>query len=182
MTAHPYGGPPDAEDGMDEWDDQWDGNGSALRFSGAGARPPQGSTTRRPYAVRTRRQALEDDVARLMNQERVKRELVQLRVEERLRTSSRAHSEDMAAGGFLSHVSSAGTQPADRMLAAGYLFPAAENVAVHEPNAMAVVRAWMDSPGRRRNILNPAFRSIGVGVHLAPESRAAWWTQNFGYV
>jgi uncharacterized protein YkwD len=42
-----------------------------------------------------------------------------------------------------------------------------------------VVEAWMNSPGHRANILNPDFKTLGVGVHFGPGG--PWWTQDFGY-
>ena len=42
-----------------------------------------------------------------------------------------------------------------------------ENIAVAYPNAAAVMNGWMNSPGHKANILNPAFSSIGIGVYFA---------------
>lgn len=36
----------------------------------------------------------------------------------------------------------------------------------------------MDSPGHRANILNCAFKDIGVGVNLT--ANGPWWVQDFG--
>ncbi|PJE98053.1 CAP domain-containing protein [Streptomyces carminius] len=171
------------EEDEEGWDPQWSGDGgSRLRFTGTGTGtvPAAAPDPARPL-VRTRREALEDDVVTLVNQERAERGLVRLRTEERLRLSSRAHSRDMAERAFFSHLTPEGVAPDERMSAAGYPYPAAENIAVLDPNAMAVVVAWMNSPGHRVNILNPLFRAIGVGVFLAPGAPVAWWTQNFGY-
>ncbi|MFD9544893.1 CAP domain-containing protein [Streptomyces sp. NPDC060022] len=132
--------------------------------------------------MRTRQESLEDGVVTLVNQQRAERGLVRLRIEERLRFSARYHSQDMAVRGFFDHRSPEGSTPDARMMAAGYPFPAAENIAVVEPNAMIVVTAWMNSPGHRVNILHPDTRAIGVGVFLDADTRLAWWTQNFGYV
>ncbi|MCL7430181.1 CAP domain-containing protein [Streptomyces sp. YS415] len=165
-----------------EWDEQWEDDGNGLRFI---PRSPSAehrvSGARRPLVV-SRRQSLEDGVVRLVNQERAAAGLNALRTEEMLRQSSRAHSEAMAARDFFDHLDPDGTSPADRMYAAGYRFPGAENIAVHLPNAWEVVRAWMASPGHRANILNPDFRAIGAGLYWVPGARLAWWTQNFGYV
>lgn len=35
--------------------------------------------------------------------------------------------------------------------------------------ARSVVKLWMDSPGHRKNILNPQFTSLGCGVRVYPE-------------
>jgi uncharacterized protein YkwD len=39
--------------------------------------------------------------------------------------------------------------------------------------AADVVARWMDSPGHRANILNPRFRLLGLGVHLAKAATGA---------
>jgi uncharacterized protein YkwD len=45
------------------------------------------------------------------------------------------------------------------------------------------MKAWMDSPGHRANVLKPGFRELGVGVVArAPESddAGATYTVDFG--
>jgi len=41
--------------------------------------------------------------------------------------------------------------------------------------------AWMNSPGHRANILNPAFNAVGVGHVLGPDGRI-WVVVDFGAV
>lgn len=55
-----------------------------------------------------------------------------------------------------------------------------ENIArTGSTDAGRVMELWMNSPGHRANILNPAFTDIGIGV--AQGSDGGWyWTQNFG--
>ncbi|MFJ8186624.1 CAP domain-containing protein [Streptomyces sp. NPDC096105] len=130
----------------------------------------------------SRRRFLEDCVVRLVNQERETAGLAALPTEEMLRQSSRTHSEAMAVRDFFAHLDPDGTSPANRMRVAGHPFPGAENMAVHLPNALEVVRAWMASPGHRVNILGPDFRAIGAGLFRERGDRLGWWTQNFGYV
>jgi len=50
------------------------------------------------------------------------------------------------------------------MRAAGISYrTAGENIAGN-PSAAGAMRAWMNSPGHRANILNPNFTRIGIGV------------------
>ncbi len=44
---------------------------------------------------------------------------------------------------------------------------AGENVAYGYATGTAVVRAWMDSPGHRANILNRHYRAMGIGARQA---------------
>lgn len=52
-----------------------------------------------------------------------------------------------------------------------------ENVAMGQPSVSAVMTAWMNSSGHKRNILNKDFTDIGVG-HVT--SNTHYWTQVFG--
>ncbi len=147
-----------------------------------GPATPRPDVTR--FAVRTVgseswRARVEDSVVTHVNEARRKAKLSALRGDERLRRSARAHSADMAARDYFDHENPDGTTPAARMLAAGYQRPALENIARGQRRAEAVMYDWMNSPGHRRNILNPDVRTIGVGVHLG--DGGPWWTQHFGY-
>lgn len=53
-----------------------------------------------------------------------------------------------------------------------------ENVAVGYSSAAAVMAGWMSSSGHRRNILNPEFTEIGVGV-VADRHGTLYFTQIF---
>ena len=52
---------------------------------------------------------------------------------------------------------------------------AAENIAKGQKTPAAVVNAWMNSSGHRKNILNAGFTHIGVGY----ADGGNYWTQMF---
>lgn len=54
-----------------------------------------------------------------------------------------------------------------------------ENVAAGQANCDVVVRAWMNSPGHRANILNPKFTNIGVAAKKSTKG-TIFWTMDFG--
>lgn len=54
-----------------------------------------------------------------------------------------------------------------------------ENIAAGYRSAAAVVRAWLNSPGHRANILNPDFTRIGLGL-AASAGGTRYWVQDFG--
>lgn len=121
----------------------------------------------------------EDEVARLTNAARAEQGCGPLRIDEKLRAAARGHSDDMAAKGYFDHTSADGRSPWDRIKAAGYkssMF--AENIARGQATPEAVVKAWLNSPGHRANIMNCKLKAIGVGVHFG--SGGPWWTQDFG--
>ncbi|GAA5023230.1 CAP domain-containing protein [Actinopolymorpha pittospori] len=123
--------------------------------------------------------AYENAVVSLTNAARSDAGCGPLRSDERLRTAARGHSADMAARDYFDHNSPDGRTPWDRIEAAGYDAPAAENIAGGQPTPQAVVDAWMNSEGHRANILNCKIKAIGVGVHLGEGGPG--WTQDFGY-
>ncbi len=99
-----------------------------------------------------------------------------LRVDDRLNTAAQRHSVDMANRRNMSHRGRNGSKFTDRIRAAGYPRPGAENIAFGQPTAAGVVADWMGSSGHWRNIVNCGYMAIGVGF----DSRGNYWTQNFG--
>lgn len=99
-----------------------------------------------------------------------------LRVDPRITRAAQAHSDDMSLRGYFDHDSPDGRSFADRLRAAGYPSPGAENIAFGQRSAAQVVEAWLDSPGHRRNILDCSLTTIGVGYAAA----GSYWTQDFG--
>ena len=94
---------------------------------------------------------------------------------------ARAHSEDMLARDYLSHVTPEGKNPGDRIADAGIAVTAwGENIAMSQgltDPVDAIVQGWMDSPGHRENILRTTFTHTGVGV--AQSGDTFYFTQVF---
>jgi uncharacterized protein YkwD len=123
--------------------------------------------------------AAESAAVRLTNAQRAAHGCSALRVDTRLRTAARLHSADMRARGYFDHNTPDGTDPWERIKAAGYTTPGAENIAKGYATAEAVVKGWMNSPGHRANILNCSLKAVGIGVEYG--SGGPWWTQDFGF-
>jgi len=117
-------------------------------------------------------------VIALVNKERAKRGCRALTSNSRLALAAQGHSADMARRGFFDHTNPDGKDPSDRITAAGYRWSAyGENIAKGQPTPASVMTSWMNSSGHRANILNCAFREIGIGV---VKSGGPYWTQVFG--
>jgi uncharacterized protein YkwD len=129
-------------------------------------------------------QDLADQVFQLVNEQRSAKGLAPLNRNSALDAAARRHSGDMAAADFMGHFGSDGSNPAQRMNAAGYTGSTwGENVARWYPSAQAVMDAWMNSPGHRANLLNPNFRDIGIAVvYRADSTSRYYWTQDFGAI
>ena len=44
--------------------------------------------------------------------------------------------------------------------------------------AETTVKGWMNSPGHRKNILTPHWRSEGIGIAISPDDKV-YITENF---
>jgi uncharacterized protein YkwD len=109
-----------------------------------------------------------------------------------LARAARRHARDMVRRNYFSHTSPTGASFVDRIMRQDYVDPGegwtlGENLAwgsYQLASPKSIVRSWMRSPGHRANILNPAFREIGIGVVTgAPESgtdHAATYATSFG--
>jgi uncharacterized protein YkwD/stress response protein SCP2 len=121
-----------------------------------------------------------EEVVAGTNARRAQAGLVTLTVDARLAAAAQAHSRDMVARDFFAHENPDGASVADRVRAAGYAYAVvAENIAAGQRTAGEVVEGWMNSPGHRANILNPALRQIGIG-YATGSGYGTYWTQVFG--
>jgi uncharacterized protein YkwD len=124
------------------------------------------------------RPELEARMLELVNQEREKEGLRPLRADPEAAEVARAHSRDMFARGYFSHVTPEGADPFDRLRRGGVRFMlAGENLAL-APTLELAHRGLMNSPGHRANILRPGFGRVGIGI-LDGGRRGLMVTQNF---
>ncbi len=117
-----------------------------------------------------------------VNEIRKESRLPVLELSSQLSKAARGHSREMAASGRFAHEGIGGTTPADRVEAAGISYRGlAENITMNNnPDAavLQAVRDWMNSPGHRKNILDPRFRITGVGVAVTDDGKY-YFTQLF---
>lgn len=112
----------------------------------------------------TIREDLESRMLELVNKEREKEGLSPLKADPELQQVARAHSRDMFAKGYFSHVNLNGKDPFDRMRKAGVRFrTAGENLALGQTLSICH-RGLMNSPGHRANILKQSFGRVGIGI------------------
>jgi uncharacterized protein YkwD len=127
----------------------------------------------------------EDEVLRLVNEHRaagadcgvmgIFEPTHALVMDPKLRCAARMHSLDMYEEGYFSHSSPDGSEPPDRISAAGYSAVFwGENIGRGARTPAVAVRGWMGSDAHCSNIMHTGFEEIGVG-------RADnFWTQKFG--
>lgn len=107
--------------------------------------------------------------------------------------AARQHSQWMLNNNTFSHTGAGGSDPGSRMRAAGYSFTGSwtwgENISwsgtTGTPNLTSMVAQQhdnlFDSPGHRTNLMNDAFKEVGLGVLVGQFSgyNAVMTTQNF---
>ena len=125
--------------------------------------------------VNEKADSFEREVVRLVNEERKRMGLSELKYNWQLSRVARYKSEDMRDKGYFSHTSPTYGSPYQMMKSFGITYrTAGENIAKGQTSPDAVVKAWMNSSGHRANILNPSFTEIGVGF-----ASGNYWTQMF---
>lgn len=99
-----------------------------------------------------------------INGERKKRGVGELTIDATLTTAARKHAKDMLIRGYFSHYTPEGLSPFDRLesVSASYN-TAAENLAF-APDVNLAHLGLMKSEGHKKNILNPSFHKVGIGV------------------
>lgn len=112
----------------------------------------------------------------LINQERRQAGAPPLRWNRELTNAARWFAWDAVenhSAGFCDHTDSQGGSPGDRMRKFGYTHMNgwAENAVCGYSSPAIVVRAWMNSESHRVNLLNPAFREMGVGYYRSAAGR-----------
>lgn len=130
----------------------------------------------------------------LLNEERSARGRAPLRADGSLRLAASGYARLMVDQGFFDHTSPRGSTMVTRVKTTAYLqsttsWSLGENLAWgagRRATAAATVRAWMESPGHRANILDSRFRDVGVGVALGAPAQpplgapAATYVTEFG--
>lgn len=130
----------------------------------------------------------------LVNVERKLRQRKALRTSEQLERAARTFSVKMVSEGFFAHVSPGGSTLTTRVRGGTSYLRGARTWALAEnlgwgtgelSTPRHTVRAWMESPGHRVNVLSPRYGHIGVGVTAgSPTSldgrSAATYTADFG--
>jgi uncharacterized protein YkwD len=133
----------------------------------------------------------------LVNDERVRFGESALIEDPRLTGAAVGHSRDMDENDYFSHTSPGGQTLLMRIQASGFIpnanvgYTLGENIAwgtLWLGTPRAIVKAWMESPGHRANILDGSYRYTGIGVDsdlpssMAGGQAGGMYTQDFGTI
>jgi uncharacterized protein YkwD len=133
---------------------------------------PAGAVPRRHAAALT---PLESSVLADINAFRLQHRLPTLRLSAPLTLAARSHSEQMVARGYFAHASANGSAFWRRVQGFYRSSPwrywsVGENLLWSSPSVDGAnaLKLWLASPEHRRNLMNPAWREIGVAaVHAS---------------
>lgn len=104
----------------------------------------------------------------LINQERSKAGVGQLKIDPQLQKMAQAKSDEMVAKSYFSHTSPTYGSPFDMMKTFGISYTSAgENIAGNS-TVDAAHAALMNHPPHKENILNSSFKYIGIGITTSP--------------
>jgi len=115
----------------------------------------------------------------------------------RLAGAATGHSRDMDEHDYFEHTSPSGQTLLMRIQASGFIpggnvgYTLGENIAwgtlwLGTPHS--IVKAWMESPGHRANILNGSYRYTGIGIDpdlpasMSGGQAGGMYTQDFGTI
>ena len=130
-------------------------------------------------AKQEKEQTVEQQILRLVNDERSKAGLSNVEMDTSLSHTATLKSEDMRDHDYFNHTSPTYGSPFEMMKSFGIDYKyAGENIAAGQPSAESVMKSWMNSPGHKANILNKNYTHIGIG-HVTGGKYSHYWTQQF---
>jgi hypothetical protein len=101
----------------------------------------------------------------LTNEQRQTQKLPVLATSPLLTKAAQLKAEDMATKGYFAHTSPEGKTPWYWIDQVGYQYQyAGENLAINFTDSIDVVKAWMNSPSHRANILKDKYTEVGTGI------------------
>ncbi len=99
------------------------------------------------------------------NISRTSNDLNALKENSLLDAAAKMKAEDMVANGYFAHTSPSGIEPWFWINKAGYKYSyAGENLAINFSDSEDVIKAWLNSPAHRANMLSQHFTEIGIGI------------------
>jgi uncharacterized YkwD family protein len=129
--------------------------------SAQGATAPKTPTTQANSSSLT---TAEQQMITLVNQARSQNKVSPLKVDMQLTNVARVKAQDMIDNKYFSHNSPKYGSPFDMMKSFGIKYiQAGENIAGNQ-SVQNAFNALMNSPGHRKNILDPNFTNIGMGI------------------
>lgn len=129
--------------------------------------------------VKVKKGGKASEITKLVNGERKKRGKKALTMDAKLNKAAKKRAKEIASK--FDHTRPDGTDCFTVLDEYGISYMAVgENIAAGQKDAKAAVKAWMNSPGHRRNILDKGYGRIGVGYYKSESGPYKhFWVQIF---
>lgn len=156
--------------------------GFAVAAVALGSSAPAAAVTTVDRTIETT--SAQSDLIALINGYRASHGVQQLSANGALTNAAAWMAADMAAKNYISHISSDGRSPTQRMSAFGY--PAGslytgEDLGAGYASASGVLAAWQTSPAHNAILLSPNYNAVGIGLGYNASSTYKWyWAADFG--
>lgn len=126
-------------------------------------------------AIQTDIPSKAETILLLVNNERKKQGLKELKLSNNISNIANIKAQDMAKNNYFSHTSPSFGSPFEMLQHFGVSYKAAgENIAAGQKSAEEVMKSWLNSSGHRANILNPAYTELGVGFATGGTYKTYW--------
>jgi uncharacterized protein YkwD len=156
--------------------------GFAVAAIALGSSAPAAAVTTVDRTVGTT--SAQSDLIALINGYRASHGVQQVSANGALSSAAAWMAADMAAKNYMSHISSDGRTPTQRMSAFGY--PAGslytgETLGAGYATASAILAAWQASSAHNAILLSPNYNAVGIGLGYNASSMYKWyWAADFG--
>lgn len=128
--------------------------------------------------MKSKEESLEETLLGLVNQERQKNGLKELKPNEALQKYARIKSKDLSDHQYFAHISPNLGSPLEMLSESDISFQTVgENIALGPTTSESVHTAFMNSEGHAKNVLGD-YKEMGIGVYLNQEDMY-YWTELF---
>lgn len=131
------------------------------------------------YSISIQSEA-ENKILELMNEKRVEQGLKPLTMDNTLLQVARYKSDHMIQYNYFDHTNPDGTKWTNWLQTIGYKYNATgENIAYNTYDPVELFNQWWNSEGHRKNMMNPSYNKVGIGVVYDKDNNKYMGTQTF---
>ncbi|MBW6411875.1 CAP domain-containing protein [Clostridium weizhouense] len=122
----------------------------------------------------------ENKILQLMNEKRVQAGLKPLTMDNTLLQVARYKSNHMIQYNYFDHINPDGTKWTNWLQTIGYKYSTTgENIAYNTYDPVELFNQWWNSEGHRKNMMNPSYNKVGIGVIYDKNNNKYMGTQTF---
>lgn len=135
-------------------------------------------TTVKKYSTESTADKYAKQVLSLVNQERAKAGLPELKLSKSLNAAAAVRARELATE--FSHIRPDGRDCFTALTDAGIVYShVGENIAAGQVTPQEVVTSWLNSDGHRANIMSEDYTQMGLGYYHSSKGDQYYWSQIF---